>query len=663
MVRHVVFWVLLCLSNTLFSQIDTIEAVDIREEKSANKYDSKGMQLRNTLSENEFKKAACCTLSESFELSNTVEVSNKDGISGIRQVEMLGLSGKYVLMTRNNMPILNGISQLNGLSNIPGPFVSNVHISKGNGSATLGFEGLTGGIDYELKASEKEPRLFLNLYQNNQGRTEGNVLFRHDFNSNLRNFTYLHHGKQWTTTDMNEDGFADMPMTNRTYLGNQTHFQTKHTEGMFGVTYWTDDKNSGTTTGIGTKELSNDPNSFRFTSNEHRLDIFAKLGIIPEEGETTFGNILNFSKHRMNYLLNSLDNRRYSADEYRFQYSGLIQSEITETWGIKSGVSVLGTQLHEQFNLLGFDASFNELQIGVFGESVYAADRIKWVIGSRLDYHNYHGWLFTPRTHLKFELNKSNTLFLQGGYGRRQSYLLSENIPLMINNRSIEGFIGHQTHLPYGFQQERGWNYGVSYLRRFLFADFPSSIAVDIFRNQFDYRIIADQERFGNVLFHGLNGKEAGFSESIHLEWTFIPLMRMEVKLAYRYVNNQMLLGDNIQLVPLLSVHRGLSTLTYKTRSNWYFDIMGSINGPKQLMSQVVHATTRTQTPLFALFNVQIRKIWNGWDGYLGVENIGNFRQLNPILTRNNGQYVDASYSWGPSNGRMIYAGFRFELK
>jgi hypothetical protein len=76
--------------------------------------------LTTTLTANEFKKAACCTLSESFELSNTVEVSNKDGISGIRQVEMLGLSGKYVLMTRNNMPILNGIAQLNGLSNIPG---------------------------------------------------------------------------------------------------------------------------------------------------------------------------------------------------------------------------------------------------------------------------------------------------------------------------------------------------------------------------------------------------------------------------------------------------------------------------------------------------------------------------------------------------------------
>lgn len=680
MVKGLITSGLLMVSSPLFSQIDTIKTVEITTEESAQKYDLNGARLTTTFTENEFKKAACCTLSESFDLSNTVEVSNKDGISGIRQVEMLGLSGKYVLMTRNNMPILNGIAQLNGLSNIPGAFVSNVNIAKGNGSATLGYEGLTGGIDYDLKSSEKEPRLFFNAYQNNQGRTEANLMLRKDINRNLRNFTYLHGGTQWMTTDMNRDGYTDMPITDRVYLGNQTHFQTKNTEGMMGATYWEDGKMGGATNEIGGNELTTNPSDFLFRSKESRLDVFAKLGIIPTEGETTFGNIFNFSRHRMNYNLNSLLGRTYNADELRFNYSGLMQTELTQTWGLKTGVSFLATQLDETFNSSlnitplkppSYQGEINELQFGAFGEAVYATDDVKMVLGARIDHHNYHGWFVTPRTHIKWDINRKNSLFVQGGYGRRQAYVISENLPYLINNRVVTADFLNRTevgNLPYGFNQERGWNYGISYLKRIMFLGYPSSISIDVFRNQFDSRIVMDQEKFYEVNFVQLTGKDAGYSESIHTEWSFMPAMRFEVRLAYRYVNNVQKLGGVMQLTPLLSQHRGLATLTYKTRNNWYFDVLGSLNGPKRLFERPqlnpMPVTQSSKTPAYALFNIQIRKSWNsGWEVYLGAENLGNFRQLDPIFTYAGTGAIDASYSWGPSNGRMIYAGVRFELR
>jgi hypothetical protein len=680
MVRFIILGGFLITGSPLLSQIDTIKTVEITTEESSQKFDTDGARLTTTLTENEFKKAACCTLSESFELSNTVEVSNKDGISGIRQVEMLGLSGKYVLMTRNNMPILNGIAQLNGLSNIPGAFVANVNIAKGNGSTTLGYEGLTGGIDYDLKSSAKDPRLFFNAYQNNQGRSEVNLMLKKDINPNLRNFTYLHGGTQWVTTDMNRDGYTDMPITDRIYLGNQTHFQTKNTEGMLGFTYWEDGKMGGATNEIGGSELTTNPSDFMFRSNESRLDVFAKLGIIPTEGETTFGNIFNFSRHRMDYNLNSLIGRIYNADELRFNYSGLMQTELTETLGIKTGVSFLATQLDETFHRQSFakpmkppsyQGQVNELQVGAFGEAVYATDELKMVFGARLDHHNYHGWFATPRAHLKWDLNRNNSLFLQGGYGRRQAYVIAENLPYLINNRLVNGDFLNRSEagsLPYGFNQERGWNYGVSYLKRLMFLGYPSSISVDVFRNQFDSRIVMDQEKYYEVNFVQLTGADAGYSESIHTEWSFMPAMRFEVRLAYRYVNNVQQLGGEMRLKPLLSQHRGLATLTYKTRNKWYFDLVGSVNGPKRLFErpQIVPGLTDQplKTPTYALFNMQVRKSWNtGLEVYLGAENIGNFRQMDPIFTYPWGGAIDASYSWGPANGRLFYLGVRYELK
>ena len=680
MVRNFLFSGLLIGASPLFSQIDTIKAVDITTEKSSQKFDTDGARLTTTLTENEFKKAACCTLSESFELSNTVEVSNKDGISGIRQVEMLGLSGKYVLMTRNNMPVLNGIAQLNGLSNIPGAFVANVNIAKGNGSTTLGYEGLTGGIDYDLKSSATDPRFFFNAYQNNQGRSEVNVMLKKDINRNLRNFTYLHGGTQWITTDMNQDGYTDMPMTDRIYLGNQTQFQTENTEGMVGVTYWEDGKMGGATNEIGGSELTTNPSDFMFRSKESRLDVFAKLGIIPSEGETTFGNIFNFSRHRMNYNLNSLIGRSYDADELRLNYSGLMQTELTETWGLKTGLSFLATQLDETFRIISlttplkppsYQGQFNEFQFGAFGEAVYVTDKLKMVLGARIDHHNYYRWFVTPRTHIKWDINRNNSLFVQGGYGRRQAYVLSENLPYFINNRWVNAdFLNRSDYgnLPYGFNQERGWNYGISYLRRLMFLGYPSTISVDIFRNQFDSRIVLDQEKTYEVNLVQLTGSDAGFSESIHTEWSFMPAMRFEVRLAYRYINNIQKLGDEMRIKPLLSRHRGLATLTYKTRNKWYFDFVSSINGPKRLFArpQIIPTPTvqQLETPTYALFNMQVRKTWSsGLEVYLGAENIGNFRQLDPIYTNPDTGGIDASYSWGPSNGRLFYLGVRYELK
>ncbi|MBM3938934.1 MAG: hypothetical protein FJ333_09850, partial [Sphingomonadales bacterium] len=147
------------------NDIDTLSTLDIRKERGAH-FSGKGVGLTEILTETEFKKAACCTLSESFELSNTVEVSNADGVSGIKQVEMLGLAGKYVLMSRENIPSINGLATLNGLSNIPGPMVSAVQLAKGAGSATLGADGLTGGLNYQMKADLRDPRLFFNAYSN-----------------------------------------------------------------------------------------------------------------------------------------------------------------------------------------------------------------------------------------------------------------------------------------------------------------------------------------------------------------------------------------------------------------------------------------------------------------------------------------------------------------
>ncbi|MGD0037805.1 MAG: TonB-dependent receptor, partial [Bacteroidota bacterium] len=64
----------------------------------------------------------------------------------------------------------------------------------------------------------------------------------------------------------------------------------------------------------------------------------------------------------------------------------------------------------------------------------------------------------------------------------------------------------------------------------------------------------------------------------------------------------------------------------------------------------------------FLTMNLQVtRSFMKGIEVYLGIENLFNFRQTDPILDSANpqGPFFDASLIWGPLTGRMVYAGLR----
>ena len=50
---------------------------------------------------------------------------------------------------------------------------------------------------------------------------------------------------------------------------------------------------------------------------------------------------------------------------------------------------------------------------------------------------------------------------------------------------------------------------------------------------------------------------------------------------------------------------------------------------------------------------------------YAGFENIGNYRQPNPIISAGNpfGPHFDLSSIWGPTRGREFYLGVRYSIK
>ena len=72
------------------------------------------------------------------------------------------------------------------------------------------------------------------------------------------------------------------------------------------------------------------------------------------------------------------------------------------------------------------------------------------------------------------------------------------------------------------------------------------------------------------------------------------------------------------------------------------------------------------RSPDFFLMNAQIsKKWWEKFEVYLGVENLLDYKQNDPILASEDpfGPYFDSSLIWGPIFGRMFYAGLRLKFK
>jgi len=154
-------------------------------------------------------KAACCNLSESFETTPSIDVSYTDAVTGTRQIEMLGLSGANMLITRENIPDIRGLSAIYGLTFLPGTWVEGIQLSPGIGSVANGFESISGQINVELKKPENSEKLYFNFYANEMNRFEANLNLAHSLNENLHTGLLLHAKRQRDQMDRNEDHFMD----------------------------------------------------------------------------------------------------------------------------------------------------------------------------------------------------------------------------------------------------------------------------------------------------------------------------------------------------------------------------------------------------------------------------------------------------------------------
>ena len=576
---------------------------------------------------------------------------------------MLGLAGPYVQITRENLPDVRGLAAIYGLVYLPGPWVESIQLAKGPGSVVNGYEGITGQINVELKKPEEGERFYFNVYGNESSRWEANANARFEVGKNWHTGLLVHGNWQPGQNDRNGDGFLDMPTGTEWTAVNRWKYQNENGwNGQFGFKATNFDKTSGQLV------INDAPGQFApwdARIRTRRLEGWAKAGrVFPTRPEASIGLQLSAMSHDQNA---SFGGTRYDADQQSF-YANLIYREVlgNSAHRLNTGLSLQLDTYDEWLDERSFDR--NETVPGAFVEYTFQPnDNFTAVAGLRGDHHKQFGFFLTPRLHLRYALSERSVLRMSAGQGRRTASIIAENLGMLASSRS---FIleNKSNNNPYGLDQEVAWNVGINLRQTFILEDRELILTLDGYHTRFEQQVLADYDQSPReVRFYNLEGRS--YSNTLQGQIDYALLRNLDLRIAYRFNDVRTDYQQGRLERPFVARHRAFANLAYATDNGWDFDLTFNWQGAKRIPSTAANPEIYQmpgRSPDFLITNAQISKRWwDRFDLYLGVENLFDFVQENPIIAADDpfGPYFDSSLVWGPIFGRMVYAGMRFSVE
>lgn len=634
--------------------LDAVEVVQSSSSRFKNRIE---VLQSETITGRELSRAACCNLSESFETNPSVDISYSDAVTGAKQIQLLGLAGTYVQMLTENYPNMRGIGAIYGMDYIPGPWMHSIQVSKGAASVKNGYESVTGQINVEYKKPHQADPLSVNLFASDAGRYEANADGAWRINDKLATGLLLHYSTEQSEHDDNDDTFLDMPKKQQINLMNRWHYQTDKFISQSGFKFISDDRTSGQTFHTVRPESSYAPYSIEI--NTMRAELFTKNGyILNNDKAESVALIASASWHDQE---SSYSLKEYDVIQKNLYLSLMYETNPTEQHRISTGLS-MNLDHYKQSGNIG--KAYEDIQpdkettAGAYAEYTFTPnERLSLLAGLRADYSSLHDWFVTPRLHVKY--NPIDWLFLRASAGRgyRSAFVLPENSYLLASNRTIV--------IADNLKQEAAWNMGASASFYIPINRKEWMISAEWYYTRFDNQVVIDMDSNPHeVAFYNLDGRSD--SQVFQIESSYSFFRGFTLLGAYRWMNPKTTYNGRLLSKPLVSKYKALITASYETRfRKWQFDFTAQFNGGGRMPEPDADNPLwdRTFDP-YTVINAQITKNFRNWSVYAGVENLGNFKQENPIIASENpyGADFDATMVWGPTMGRKFYIGMRYNL-
>ncbi|MDQ3143091.1 MAG: TonB-dependent receptor [Bacteroidota bacterium] len=655
-----------------FLKLQLNEGYSLNEVTVESKRESHSFSLLNplnieTLESEEFKKAACCSLAESFQTSNAVDVTFNNAVAGTREIQFLGLRGVYTQQLIENRPVFTGILATAGYDLIPGTWLDQINILKGAGSAIYGAQSMTGAINVGLKKPNLDHPIYANIFGDIQGRTEVNLHLNKSWNSADHSGLYLHGSYQNLENDHNKDGFADEPQVRRLNGMWRNTFFGRKTEGQLNIQALTENKSGG---------QFNVSNPYRLDQQIDHINLSGNFGYVGFDDESkNTGSIFDISYSKLNTSYGNKNLKYLDA----YEWHGLAQFFYTQSWNDQKHQVYLGPAINiniaqerfvaEQDNTVDYKKIIPGifLEYNLYSGEIQESELKKWIVtfSSRLEYLPNKKWFYAPRISTRYNVNPAWTLRASVGRGYRFARFYADHSSLFVSAKRIN--LDTDTDL------ESSYNMGVNLVGKPSIANKELQINMDVYYTTFEDQLVVDQDQVINgqpfINFYSLDGRSDALNSTLTASYPIVKYFSLKIGGKYAETKTEYR-GKGLRDVPFIPKIRGFLSADFDSQNkHWQANLTTHFTGRMRLPDKeglphnLINEHSGYTKPFWHL-QAQLNYTYSNWEFYIGAENLTNYKQHSAIIDSQNpfGNYFNASEVYAPITGINSYAGIKWHM-
>jgi outer membrane receptor for ferrienterochelin and colicin len=386
-----------------------------------------------------------------------------------------------------------------------------------------------------------------------------------------------------------------------------------------------------------------------------------------EHGHKSIGSQISIGYNKQRGLYGT---RIYDGVQKSARVNLMFANELAEGYNITLGASATADDYRE--SLTSFVGNLNRVETtyGVFGElNANPTEKLQIVAGLREDFNNLYGMLFTPRIHARYSITEKTNIKISSGKAYRSPQMVVDHLSALAGNRTWNLPVNATTEYPFGFEMEEAVNSGIVLVHNTKLFHRTATFTVDAFHTKFQHQLVADYETAGTFSLYNLSGKS--YANAVQTDFTFRPIKRSEIRLAYRWLDAQTTYTDGLKERPLVAKHRVFINLAYATKENaksqkWNFDFTARWLGPQRLANQTnTEIASSIYSPAYWTLNTQVSFfVKENLEFYAGGENLTGYMIHRPIYLSENpsSEFFDASQVYGPMFGANYYVGLRWRI-